>query len=1048
MSALIARALDQIPELDRTPFDDAAFHLAELFARGSGMPFEVWLGRSLRDAPAELLEFWSDYYFDPALMGNEHYESLAWLRHHHLSQGVERARRFANREDSSVRIEALATLEHFLKRDSVPDLMEKLADPVLEVRMEASQLLMRHGINAAMPGDRSVVAEENLAFGSGLESLVNTFRGEFHLPSIGIETPFLAQIAEARLRALSRTPRSAPDLLEVIKNSKYTCQERSQAIDRLAAVLPIHELVPTLRGAMPNQARAAYPVLEALDRIQPDWDQSLRGVGAEIFAELGRQWQQRFPDRRVSDRLRPALAALGVIGKSSAGATAGLAGIGTALGVWLFSDQAYASFGEPAASGGSFLPWLLLGGAATVFSIRLAEAMRGSGPPLPPAPPAPRALLGAFESAYDINESYPIGLPEPGEVLPIGRSTAARAGIFPTELRHIARQHLEIREHVGRVEIRVPNRARVVRINGYNLTFGDWYVMNDGDIVEFVSEPRSDILVWQDDPQHAGQLVQTPLRLGETGYRTATGADQAAIFRFRRALPMPASIPPPAAAGKSNWFGDLRESLRSFVIPEPPPESLESIPPERPSEAPATPPTAAIDMNALSRDILRFSDQLRGAINLYEAALGAPGTFQPSAEALHALVVAHRSFCGTAERIQRVAGPEGLRVSTLSMIKVPNWDGVLMQRLQYYERALLTLPEAERNSPHSEGARSEIAKIRDRLNRLLEIVGRYRVYYSGAAEQEIFDAIERAYHGLRQPKRRPAERVRSPTRTLDAEVRTRERELWIQDFLIGQPPSRAIINMRIIMGDIEEVRGEAVVGSFYRALEQSSLEQGYRAVRAHYDLESGEIVAFNDGSRAVTRALKALERQGRKLAELSLHVDTIRSGRILDVSGMDPETRESILNPLTWLRGLQVLPDTDSDPPPPPPPEAREEISGLREVPAPAEWEDATARSYPARRDVAAFTEPNQAGEAWVLELAPDIRLTITTSLRKVVAITSIANSEPPISLLTLEGVDSNSLTDPSRQLFDPHANLQLWVESSSLTHLQVSDLVAVRRHR
>ncbi len=1041
--ARIREFLDGMPELHTYSLEDIAFHIFENHARGEAMPFEVWLGRSLRAASPELVEFWMDYYFDPEFdMEGRAGHPLAWLRDHHIHGGLRRARSSMTSEDIETRLEALETLVHFLREGAEPELWEALASRHLEVKVRASDLLMRLGVNAPLPEARAMLAAERR------DEARLVLRNLFVFPEEGAPSDLPRDIG-MRVTDLSLSSsrilegRTNQELIGLVEDRQTHLRLRSSALQILME-RNAEEAVPHLRQALAGEKLLQRNLLEALDRIRPDWDQGHRHLGESLMQHIGREWLRRFPDASFSPALVSILRQLGVLPGGSGGLPPALGLLmagGTGLATWLHADLAHAAtrgvelIGD--GGGGSLLAGLsvlLAGGIAAAGSIHhrptvILERNRGGGGGAPPSAPVPRPLLGVFESVYDVNEVYPVARAEAGQAILVGRSTADRVGVFPPGLRSIARRHLELRLSDGRVEVRAHEAGRGVRINGHNLDPSQWYFLSDGDVVEFISQPRADIWVEQENPDHPGVRMQIPFRLGDSSLRSTQGVDQAPIFRFRRA-PEPSAPEPPApppvpaeepAQLRQRWIDvlgsyakDLAVSLFGKGSGGRPSETPPSPPP--PPPPPPVPPRP-VESASFYREIQLFGSQVGGAVHLFGAGLRTEGGVLATPELLQSFVIAHRSFCGDPDG-GRGAG-EGVRVESAGQIRIPNWEGALPQRLHHLESVLERLSPEERASPQGQEAARALAQLRDRIGRLREIMGLYRPLFAGPEEQAIFDGIERAYHGLRVTPLPALTTVRSSTRSLDTVIRREEREAWIQAFLATRPPTTAVINMRILMGEKDTVLGRPVIGSFYRGLEGGTVYDrlGARTVYAFFNPENGEIVAFQDGSRATRQALRQMRQAGQQLVEVGLHVDAYHSGRILEVMGIPEGTRPSIRQGLDWLVGLQVLPAHESNPPP------RREVSGITD------------------------RDPGRATEEWRVLLNPPAT-TDAHHLRRVLLLTPVRGTSPEGDwvLLTLEGYAPGSDPRSGAAAPDPGRTLQLWFRPEDLPPLETGEWVAVSR--
>jgi hypothetical protein len=193
------------------------------------------------------------------------------------------------------------------------------------------------------------------------------------------------------------------------------------------------------------------------------------------------------------------------------------------------------------------------------------------------------------------------------------------------------------------------------------------------------------------------------------------------------------------------------------------------------------------------------------------------------------------------------------------------------------------------------------------------LVKAYRQFLTTPLPLTLLDSVEAAYAGLGRDSTPPVERVRSASRSLNVVVHENERRQWSDEFLRGVLESQVRRNVQILMGFVPTVLGEMVGGSFYRALSMGTLYEGLRSVRALFDHETGELVAFRDESAQYLLTVGNLRREGRTLEEVSFLVDVLRSGQIAEVAVLDSGTRASIREGLERLRGLQVLPSSSSE---------------------------------------------------------------------------------------------------------------------------------------
>jgi hypothetical protein len=109
------------------------------------------------------------------------------------------------------------------------------------------------------------------------------------------------------------------------------------------------------------------------------------------------------------------------------------------------------------------------------------------------------------------------------------------------------------------------------------------------------------------------------------------------------------------------------------------------------------------------------------------------------------------------------------------------------------------------------------------------------------------------------------------------------------------------------MGDLNSVHGVPVAGSLYRTLSGSTIFDGNRVVRVHFDAGSGEILAFEDGSTETHQTVERHRREGQRVEEAVISIDSLTTGRIAKVTLLG-EVRDGIREALEHLVGLRVLP--------------------------------------------------------------------------------------------------------------------------------------------
>jgi len=425
--------------------------------------------------------------------------------------------------------------------------------------------------------------------------------------------------------------------------------------------------------------------------------------------------------------------------------------------------------------------------------------------------------------------------------------------------------------------------------------------MRDRDVVEFVSEGGMDLLATVPSEEEPGDQVSVLQRLGR---RPVEESDAPAIFVFR--LPKP---PPPAPVRpRRNILERVGSLFRSPAAPVNRPEA------EAPRDS--RPVASFQNPEEIFAEISRFSSELSNPLPLLESSLRNPDWTDPHEErgraarrdVLTALIRIHRRLCGNAEHVVAVpANAPGVARPSLQSIRVPQWDGILRQRLETYRGALDLLQRNQGNALQLEPARQELGHITDRLNRLFEMVRLFRRHFHEPEETARFEAIEAAYRGLRPEVRSEGQRVRSATRGLDVTVRRKQREYWAEEFSQPGRASRAVLNMRILMGEIPEAHGIPISGNLYTSLAGGTIYEGNRSVRVYFDAGSGMIVAFEDGSGTAEQTVQRHRNQNRNIQEAMLSIDAQNSGRITDVAILG-EARESIRESLLELNGLRVLP--------------------------------------------------------------------------------------------------------------------------------------------
>jgi HEAT repeat protein len=665
----------------------------------------------------------------------------------------------------------------------------------------------------------------------------------------------------------------------------------------------------SLRASESLQVRAAEAILARGDHAAAR--EILRSYLESSFGEIRLQAAEALLDRGdssaavqalrslsqgqdVSLRHRAASRLLGYRGIENTslngrlGTSIGLLGLGALA--WLLDPSiAEASVGAASSQGSWGLPALLIGAVA----VAAMRGGRGSEPPSPGATP-PAETLGWFESAYDAAETYSV--PAVGETgIVIGRSTLRAPNVFGADLRHISRQHMDLRVQQDQIEVRLHDGARGLRINGQNLLPFQWHPLRDQDLVEFVGPGNAEARVLR--PTEEGNLVPTILRFGQ---RPVEARDVPAIFRFR--LTPPANPPPPPIPPRPRH--NLVERIGNFFGGSRPTPESES------AASRLTPPGIAAIRTNLHAEIAQLSQTLSTPMALLEATLRSPN-FQSAAsrnDTLTALIRIHRQICGRAETMIWAEISEERRAEgATGWIRVPDWDGILSQRLEHFGRSLQQIEQERGIDSETQGTRLELGRIRDQLNRLFEMVRLFRRHFHEPEELVRLDAIEQAYRGLRPEVVPSGQRVRSMTRGLDATVRPADRQAWIQEFESWERPSRSMVNLRILMGEIRAVRGRRVAGSFYSALSSGTIYEGRRNVHFFFDTSSGQILGFDDGSPISEGAIQRFRQDRLNVEEGILSVDPSGSGRITEVTLLGP-ARDTVAEALHGLRELRVLP--------------------------------------------------------------------------------------------------------------------------------------------
>lgn len=603
----------------------------------------------------------------------------------------------------------------------------------------------------------------------------------------------------------------------------------------------------------------------------------------------------------------------------------GLLGIG-ALSWLLHPSLAEASTGSSHGGNSWWLPLVLFGGGVAMAVARHGE-VAGAGS-------VPREeTVSWFENPHDSNESYV--LPQVGETsVALGRSTERVPNIFSSHYRSISRRHAELRTLNGELQIR-GLEGRALRINNENFDSAGWHSLRDNDIVEFVGEGNADISGYLVDAH--GQQTEAPgavvIRRGRNLVHLVPGtirlgrnpvevSDMAPIFRFRQARrPLTPPPPPPetsvaAPAVAPDLPSRLLQRLADLFTrrpSEPPAVAPESAQPAAPPPGRPAPASSTRAPSQVHAEIARLAATLDAPIAMLEQ--GTPMSDFHSRRSrtsiLDGLLRIHRQFCGNETRSISVA----IRHSESGEYQehpyeVPDWEGALTHRLSALELEIADFRSQPGGEILQARARSELGKARDHANRLLEMVRRLRHHFERLEPHEaaLFDAIEGAYRGFRNEGPANGQRVRSLSRGLNADVEPNQRERWIEEFSNRATSSRTMVNARILSGDIREVHGLPVAGSFYAALSGGTLYEGRRSVLFYYDRRGGQILGFEDGRPATREAMARFERSEIEVAEGRIRVEPEGHGRIVEVQFNDEAPREAIAEGLQGLINLRVLP--------------------------------------------------------------------------------------------------------------------------------------------
>ncbi len=776
-------------------------------------------------------------------------------------QAIELWRMVLASGEPRVRQETLRTLGQRDVADLLPELVQQSEDLYPETRMEA----LRARIAIAQSRRNITALEELLGYTD---------------PS-SIERTEAIQIAAARALLRLGNHASATERLEAYLASSFGAH-RLQATEAL-----LHS---------GNSLRAVTALTLLLREPQP-----------ELRHQALRIWSQHFESDSPAGNTPPSLANAGL---------GLLLAAGTAAGLFLDPSQAHAAVGAlPEAGHEGLWPILgILGLGALAAVVSRGGGERGSGANPGSNPPDP-TLLGWFENPADSEESYFVPRPPDEATMLVGRSTATLRNVFSGDLRNISRSHMDLRVREGRVEVRLHDGARGLRINGYNLAPLNWYLLRDRDVVEFVAEGGQDMLALRPSDE-AGEFETYLHRLGR---KPLQSSDQPSIFVFRLPRPPRTPVPPRPRRnlGLIEQLGQLAKLFRTDEE-ETPATASTTTPETDPAREPARdskPVLAFHDGDEVLKDLHRFSELLTHPFAMLESYLRQPEWRDPGdrgraqrRDVLKSLLTIHRHLCGKSEQVLALTNPgTGSARPSVRAARLPQWDGVLRLRLDSYRRTLEQLQQRTGPSLLIDAANRELNGIVDRLNRLYELVLLYRRSFQEPEELDQFNAIEAAYRGLRTEVRNEGQRVRSDTRSLDVTVQQQQRSLWAEEFLGSERSSRAVVNMRILMGEIPSVHGLPIAGGLYRTLSGSTIYDGNRSVRVYFDGSSGEILGFEDGSAETQRLMRIHHDQGRRVEEALMSIDAQGTGRIASVTVLG-QVRDSIREALVELIGLRVLP--------------------------------------------------------------------------------------------------------------------------------------------
>ncbi|MGH7828963.1 MAG: hypothetical protein ACREP8_02185, partial [Candidatus Binatia bacterium] len=403
---------------------------------------------------------------------------------------------------------------------AIPDILTSLGDRSLDVQVGASDALVRLGVRAFLLPERSRLHAEN-------REVLDRFIG-LHPDQRPVRTVRDLIREVSRELAAGVAEKSNLELIEWALDTSLHLHTRNSAIVTLME-RGAREAVPDLRYLLEDPLVREH-ALEALDRIDPEWDRPLRGQASELMVILAGELAldaRRGPARDIARQLLENFFGPRRGGMENLALAMGLGG----SAAWLGESSLARALVQGAAPPGVLENFPLLGatlllGSGILLGMSASSASRPRREALPihrrptalldgrqrPSEPAPEGpTLGHFEYVYDPAERVAVPLLDANAVVNVGRATEMVTGIFPSHFRNISRNHFDMRVRDGQVEIRLNERARGVRINQVNLLPNQWYLLRDGDLLELTGEARLDSVQWQHDPESL-DLVETPFR--------------------------------------------------------------------------------------------------------------------------------------------------------------------------------------------------------------------------------------------------------------------------------------------------------------------------------------------------------------------------------------------------------------------------------------------------------------------------------------------------------------------------------------------------------